>query len=69
MDRTSFLGLALSFSPDYLGSDDYELEPDVLFQLKLGKRLEFDSDGLAFNFLNITGVEFGPVFAVWQRPR
>ncbi len=55
------LGVGPELSPDYFGSDEYEIEPDILFAIRLGQIFRVGNDGAALNILGLKGVEFGPV--------
>ncbi len=52
------IGLGPKYSPDYLGSDDYDFEPDVAFFVKL-KRFEASNSGLSFDFLKQKNIALG----------
>jgi outer membrane protein len=54
------VGLGPKYSPDYLGSDDYDLDLDFAFFLKL-KRFEASNSGLSFDFLRERNVALGPL--------
>lgn len=54
-------GVGPQFGPDYYGSDDYEVEPDLVFLVRLGKFLTLGNDGAELNLLGLKDVQFGPV--------
>jgi len=53
------IGLGPKYSPDYLGSDDYDVDLDIAFYIKL-KRFAASSSGLSFDFLKHKSISFGP---------
>ncbi len=55
------VGVGPEVGPDYLGSDDYEVEPDVVFFARLGKVFTFGNEGAAINILGLKDFQFGPV--------
>lgn len=61
-DETQFtLGIGPRYSPDYPGSDDYEVRPDFVFFARLGKFLIFDNDGIRIDILGSERFKLGPV--------
>ncbi len=52
------VGLGPKYSPDYIGSDDYDLEPNIAFFVKL-KRFEASNSGLSFDFLKQRNIALG----------
>lgn len=55
------LGIGPRYSPDYPGSDDYDVDADLVFFLRLGKFLIFDNDGIRIDILGSERIKFGPV--------
>ncbi len=55
------VGVGPQFGPDYFGSDDYEVEPDLVFLVRLGKVLTLGNDGAELNLLGLKDFQFGPV--------
>ncbi len=54
------IGAGPQYSPDYFGSDDYEIGADLVFLVRFGKYFSGSSDGLEFNFLGMDNIQLGP---------
>lgn len=55
------IGIGPQLSPDYVGSDNYEVEPNLAFFVRVGNFLTLENDGSSFNILGVRDFEFGPV--------
>ncbi len=55
------LGAGPEIGPDYVGSNEYEIEPDIVFFIRLGDAFTVGNDGAALNILGLKGFQFGPV--------
>lgn len=55
------VGLGPRLGPDYFGSDEYEVEPDLVFLVRLGDVLTLSNDGAELNILGLKDFQFGPV--------
>ncbi len=60
-------GPAFDFEPDYFGSNDYEIEPEIEFLARF-RYGSFDSDGVSIDLIPRTDIAFGP-FARLAAPR
>lgn len=62
------LGAGALYSPDYLGSDDYEVTPLPVFDIRYRDRLFLSSrDGLGANLLDSGNLRAGPVLKYRHR--
>ncbi|GAB4181354.1 MAG: MipA/OmpV family protein [Wenzhouxiangellaceae bacterium] len=61
-DRTQLtVGAGPRFGPDYLGSDDYEVAPDLALFVRFGDKFILESDGASLDILGLSDIQFGPV--------
>ena len=59
------LGVGTRFGPDYVGSDDYEVSPDIAFFFRFGRKLTLTNDGTSFDLLGgLKDISFGPVLRI-----
>ena len=58
------IGGGPQFGPDYFGSDDYEVEADLVFFLRFGRFLTLENDGASFNILGVKDFQLGPVVRI-----
>lgn len=57
-------GTGPRFSPDYLGSNDYQVEADFVFLVRVRNILTLDNDGVAINLLGLRDLQIGPVLKI-----
>jgi len=61
------IGLGPKFGPDYKGSDDYKVKPDLTFNLRFGNRFSASTEGVEFTLFGIRRVTFGPTVHISGR--
>lgn len=64
-DETTYtVGIGPQYRPDYLGSDNYKVAPDIVFYLKFGNRATVDNSGIELNLLSLSNFQLGPVIKI-----
>lgn len=58
------LGLGSDYSPDYLGSDDYEVDVLPKFSAKFGDKVVADNSGISVGLFRINNFTLGPVLSL-----
>ena len=58
------LGAGPSYEPDYVGSDDYEVNADLIIHFQYGKRITLNNDGADINLLGHDVIYLGPIIRV-----
>lgn len=55
------VGSGVHYGPDYLGSDDYAIQPKFVFYMKFKNFLTLENEGLSVNILRLKNFHFGPI--------
>lgn len=58
------LGAGARLGPDYFGSDEYEVRPDLAFFFRFGRKLTLTNDGTSLDILGLKDFSFGPVVRI-----
>lgn len=58
------LGAGPKYAPDYMGSDDYRVVPDLVFEVTFAGRVFASNQGLEINLLGFGRVQLGPVVTI-----
>lgn len=61
------VGLGAKYAPDYMGSNDYQVVPDLLFEVSFAGRIFASNQGLEINLLGFGPVQLGPVLTLSSR--
>ena len=58
------IGTGPKYTPDYLGSDDYHVVPDLVFLVRFAGRVFASNQGLEVNLLGFKSLQFGPTLTI-----
>ncbi len=58
------VGLGPEYSPDYFGSDDYEIDPDPVAYVRFKNFSFLDDDGADFGLIGFSNFRFGPTMRI-----
>lgn len=61
------IGTGPQYAPDYMGSNDYHIVPDLLFEVSFAGRVFASNQGLEINLLGFDKVKLGPVLTLSGR--
>lgn len=55
------IGSGISYGPDYIGSDDFSVQPKVVLYIKFKDFFILENEGIAINILGMKNFQFGPI--------
>ena len=58
------IGVGPKYTPDYLGSNDYHVVPDLVFLVRFAGRVFASNQGLEVNLLGFKSLQFGPTLTI-----
>ena len=58
------VGVGPKYTPDYLGSDNYHVVPDLVFVVRFAGRVFASNQGLEVNLLGFKSLQFGPSLTI-----
>lgn len=61
------IGTGPKYAPDYMGSNDYQVAPDLLFEVSFAGRVFASNQGLEINLLGFGPLQLGPVLTLSGR--